>query len=1413
MTVKTDFRTQVNQLKAFVNENRFDLTLPIVLEIVGELKERRSIACIKEILDSVRDEDIIYLLRALDAGLMNHYSNFLIRYKHKKTPTALTRIFKSYEMDADRKVVEAEENIKQLIAEEGDLLDNKTLKYAYNAITNLLIDMKRFREAKEYLAKHEELSDESFYDRWGYYYFHAGEWDKAEECLLKGMEEDKKPQFCYLTLQSLYTVQGKFSEALEIIEQGIRAVPFFLPLYLEKANKLKQLNKWEDFLETAKEIDEKSPYHVYQHYFHYSRGKYLYLHSDFASFKSFVTEHPAVFHDSPYSKCESNSPGLIRNFPSSIVVQKYNYCVPATVSMLLSRYNITRTQDEISRHIYDINGSSIFATVQYLESIGMACRYFFGSVPIYKQLTDEGVSVIISVDYPNGAHVQLLRGYDDNLQALYIQDPNTTEMQTVSFEDFEKYYCNNQYQSIAIAPAEEKKKLDQLDPHEHAIVQDALDYLEKLENEDSSIKQEFYDFVKANSDCVYVIACAIKVFHLEEQTDLLASSIEKVIEIHPDSDYFKLISAHAFVKVNKYEEAKQLLEGVKSKDTHLYSYILGRIAIDHDQYSEAIGHFREALNNEPDHYNTWSYLALCHLYDGDIETAFKYSEISLDINSEDYWNRINHGRILFDQEKYTQARDLFTQIIKDFKHLPPAWYERARCDRAMDKLRHALRGFAVAKRLAPEIAHPYREIASIHAYHYNDLDEAIKQVKAGLDQARGDYSLLMHLGDFYEEQANLLEAKKCYEEAMQHHPDEPYPPLALAKVKHELNEQEEAIALLKEQKEKFSADSYFLINAGKWLFQIHEDQDHQQLALDWLEAGLSLEGDNHEEGWDLYVSLIEYTDFNQRGRAFLQKELDTKYADNIDLICYIGCLYERANQLDTAVTYYKTALKIENHTFPLYRLGEVALQRNHLAEAKNFYQSIIEIDKTFASAYSRLAEIANRKEDIEAEQANLFMLLKHNPYEVNVSHLADISRQIGKIKKVVSTLTFMKGEVEEAWRLYALAHCAGAQEKIELEEKYLTLALAIEPDHFSLLASYSTLKLKQGNYHEAISLLLDLIVRDVEYRDLYTNFIYACVASNNVANIAVLLDGAQVTNQEKSLMYMYAAYEVEQHLLELKNSSWLNKLKHMKQIKMFERKMIELYKGSYSLDTNNDKTLIWLYEYYSSQGQMEKSMAEAARFLAKKWSFDMALYYAQLLVNKHIEEEFPDKGDELQKAEKLLQDCLDEQPGNAIAHYFLGKLYNDLNLLHKAEFHLEKALKADSKDYEFYYESSLVYEKLEQFEKAEEFARISIQLQPQFLLGYNQVSVLCHRQGKTAEALAVIDELLEMEEGFLMAHYNKACYLSVLGYDALEAFGHLKFAVKNMGNDYFRNLASSDPDLDWLRMNSFTAKKMKQLLK
>ncbi|PLR86522.1 hypothetical protein CVD25_03370 [Bacillus canaveralius] len=79
-----------------------------------------------------------------------------------------------------------------------------------------------------------------------------------------------------------------------------------------------------------------------------------------------------------------------------------------------------------------------------------------------------------------------------------------------------------------------------------------------------------------------------------------------------------------------------------------------------------------------------------------------------------------------------------------------------------------------------------------------------------------------------------------------------------------------------------------------------------------------------------------------------------------------------------------------------------------------------------------------------------------------------------------------------------------------------------------------------------------------------------------------------------------------QHLLELKNSSWLNKLKHMKQIKMFERKMIELYKGSYSLDTNNDKTLIWLYEYYSSQGQMEKSMAEAARFLAKKWSFDMA---------------------------------------------------------------------------------------------------------------------------------------------------------------------------------------------------------------
>jgi tetratricopeptide (TPR) repeat protein len=395
-----------------------------------------------------------------------------------------------------------------------------------------------------------------------------------------------------------------------------------------------------------------------------------------------------------------------------------------------------------------------------------------------------------------------------------------------------------------------------------------------------------------------------------------------------------------------------------------------------------------------------------------------------------------------------------------------------------------------------------------------------------------------------------------------------------------------------------------------------------------------------------------------------------------------------------------------------------------------------------------------------------------------------------------------------------MAKCASVQGKLDFEATCLEKGLELAPDHFMLLTSYSGLLVKKGKYEEAMNLILNLLVRDPEERGLYTNLADAMFAAGKPEKLKKLLSGLEISDADKSRAYMYAACELEQQLQVLQSSegSWLRQLSKKRKIKAVENQLVDLYRASYQMDSSNILSLIWLYEYFSSSNQSEKSRKESEQFLEDAWHIEIALYYSQLVINDYEDDEHPEKEKQLRKVEKHLLRCLEEQPGNPIAHYTIGKLYNDIGRLAEAEQHLETALKLDPLDPHNYYEFSRLCEKNGQFEKGEELARKAVQINQDYLVAYNQISIHLHLQGRTKEALEIIEELLVMEEGLLVAHYNKACYLSILGGDLEKAYTHLEFAVENLDDGYFRNLAKDDPDLEQLRRDEATAKKMKKLL-
>ncbi|KAA0548430.1 hypothetical protein FZW96_07605 [Bacillus sp. BGMRC 2118] len=1403
MAVITDVQAMLEQISKAVRDNDFETAIPLTVHVVSELKEQ-SLREVRRIVDSVKKEDFLYVLRALDAGLMDRYSQVLVRYRNKRNPSNLSRILYSYELMVKRKYMQAEELLQQVMSEEGQAFTPREWRSAYTSAVNVLIDMRRFKEAELYLRKLDELAEEPVYDLWGYYYLCLGDWEKAEFYSTKGIQEGKRPQHSYLALQSIFTAKGNMQEALDIINRGIEHVPHYLPLYLERAKKLKNLNRVTEFLETMNQIDQFSPHHVYQRAFNYSRGVILYQSSQFEEFQAFVTNQKAVFKGTPYAECTSYSVDLITKLPTRTKLQKYNYCVPATVEMLLDRYDVSKTQDEIAKHIYHINGSSLQSTTTYLDSIGMAYQHFFGSIDVFKQLTDDNVSVILDVSYPNSSHVQLLVGYDENLQAFYIQDPSIAETFMIGYQQFEKEYCHNQIHAIAVVPKGEASKLAILPTEEHEVVEQMLHYMEALDRPNDELKKKFYEFVEQHQHYLYINATAVRMLHLEEEEHLLTACVQAIQSQHEEVDYFHLVAAHSYVRVKKYDEARALLEKVKHKRTSFYHYILGRASYENDEFLSGIHHFREAINLEPDHYDTWSYLALCHHYSEEREVALTYSEASLDINHHDYWNRMNHAFFLFENDRILDARQTYTDIIRDFKKDAHPWFERARCDRALDKPKRAIRGLKVAKKLLPEVSYPYLEMADILAYTYKNTLEAVAGLKSGLKKVKAGSSLYTKIGEIYEVDGNFNKAKKNYEEARTHYPEDSTLFLSLVKVMEQLEQTEEGVTLLKNQGSQFIEDCEFLINGGEWLFNSSEQEEDKLLALKWVENGLQLADQNMSEAWDLYVRLIEDTPFNERGREFLQSLLEERYKENVDLICYIGCLYEKDGEIEIAIEHYQRALSIKEDSFPLYRLGEVELNRGNFNEAKDYYNAILKLDNTFATVYLRLAAIADEEQNRGEEQYNLFKLLKIRPLDVNMTHFSTLSFELGKLPEVMEYLHSIQGQVEEPWRLYALSHCARAEGKLAQQENYLNQALDLESDNAAILESYAALKLQQKQYEESLSVVLHLLERNVEDRDLYGYLVDYFIETGALKkNLCIsIIQQLNLQPSEKSFVYMYTAYELEQRLLHLQavETTWLQSFTHRKEMKPYERNVIQLYKMSYSTDASNVKSMIWLFEYYNSQDKVDTTIKQATKILQEEWSFDLGLYLANCLIDVYFHLLDISRQDSLRVAEEYLQRCLKEQPNHAYIHHLIGRVYVGLEELEKANHWIGCAIEINPAEREFHYGMSVVQERLGNLTLAEKHARTCIGLEPQNLFGYNQLAHILDEQGKTKESVTIMDEMLSIDDQYVLAHYNKACYLSILGGEHLEeAQAHLTLAFELDTDGYYKKLAKKDPDLENLR--------------
>lgn len=165
--------------------------------------------------------------------------------------------------------------------------------------------MKRNEEALMYMQKAEEYSARAVFDKWGYVYMHTGEWEKAEEQFIAGMQHEDCEELSTYLLSQLYANKGEQKRAIQLIDDAIVKFPQVPYFHFEKIKYLLDLERYEEMLAVIDNINTQLPYHAYNTYFVHLRAEALYKMNKFADLQKLLKEEKSL-KESLYHNLEKN---------------------------------------------------------------------------------------------------------------------------------------------------------------------------------------------------------------------------------------------------------------------------------------------------------------------------------------------------------------------------------------------------------------------------------------------------------------------------------------------------------------------------------------------------------------------------------------------------------------------------------------------------------------------------------------------------------------------------------------------------------------------------------------------------------------------------------------------------------------------------------------------------------------------------------------------------------------------------------------------------------------------------------------------------------------------------------------------------------------------------------------------------
>lgn len=1060
-----------------------------LIQTIERLWEKKSLTQLKQFLGTLQTEDDFNVL--IQQAYENHmaqYADFLKRQAHKKFNSLQTtlwqsgveanygRFFKAEELIVNRVFVES---LDGPIPHELQVQATQILARIYGALM-------RYEEVEEQHRLLEKLDSLTLLYK---AHFLMDKMEREEAIvLIESLAEEERAQKQHrldLMLADLYLQEGQPEKSLDYLTTLVEQNPDSFVLRAERVSPLYLAGQLEQALEELRLVNANNPYHHLKHSFVTIEAHILYKLDRLEELVSHVKKYPDYFKGHPYKDVTADAEGKRVLLDLKQPVQKVNYCVPASLAVILQAFGQSEEQEVIARAVKEDQGTQLQHAREYMESLGYESLFFKGTVDLYKKLIDAGVPVMLSTLVEMNAHVQVVVGYDDRLQTLKIQDPNEVHPFNLRYDRLKTAYQLRDNLSLVFFPKDKAFVRDWVNLEEH----ETLAELHSNTSEDEAQCTHIVTYFEKHPTDVAAAVMGI-LSHSNDVPDevsekWLALAEERFGAEHVD---VKLLKGHYYYWKDEFDKALEMLKfkGLGDNSNALFMKAVSHLKLGELSYAEKA--LYKSIESSPYQPIAYSYLARIDMQLDSGMRAYRRTDVAMRMAPKDMFVRATEALVYFDNGAYEEAYKRFESIAKEDETDAYAVYEMARARQFQERTEEAEKLYRKSLELDPNEPFAYIRMAEIYS---SDSDRSRNVLQEGIKSLPKAVALYTVLADLEAEQENYELALDLYRKASELQSDDVDIQLSIARILLLQEDTVAAVAVVEACLAKEGRSNLFEV--AQFVHQNLHDLDIKRSVMSRLEQLME-----QATGDELEDLAIHYVDFSNEPALFAQT-LDTFVAirsreTTPELLALEGQIHEQMGTRDVARALYEQA---GNHVALNQLAKMVDLNEENEDELLARLKRLLLVMPHHEEGIQALIQLFMVREDYEAVlqigyfgYQDSYQLFRHDAIVI-------AAFEENKIEEFSHYIDSLRNKVNPEWWYVVKAALAHVADDVEAAEEFL-LKARNEPGAYASQFEYVQFLFATGRAKQALKYIRGLMKKHPENPDYAEHFVEALKQSNKM---------------------------------------------------------------------------------------------------------------------------------------------------------------------------------------------------------------------------------------------------------------------------------------------------------------------------